>query len=253
MSNPQAVRLDAITVDESLQPRCDGLDEAHVQALAETPEDWPPVVLASDGDDLKLVDGFHRLEAAQWLGYEAIQATVFTIPDDRDLFRIAFQLNASHGRPLDLRDRKRYADFLIQKSPELSDREVGRRTGLHHETVGGLRRGHEPAFRVTARKPGDLPDTIGLLDPIRRAKATRDEKAIAGYVQRVVIALADPYEENSALDAWSDDPAEIARACFSAMGEQRATTVLSDLETDASFLLKVGKARKHITSNGGIQ
>ncbi len=60
--------LGAIEVDDSLQPRSDGLSEEHVLALMETPEDWPPIMVAHVNGANVLIDGFHRHEAARRLG-----------------------------------------------------------------------------------------------------------------------------------------------------------------------------------------
>jgi hypothetical protein len=237
------LRIDAIDVDDQLQPRCDGLSEEHVAALMETPEDWPPIVVAQrQGSAPLLLDGFHRIEAAVRLGYESIGAQVIFPEPGADLFAMAFEFNIKHGRPLTLRDRKAYAAALVQRHPELTDREVGRRAGLNHETVGRLRDEQRPRFVPPAHKPGTLRGDVGLFDPIRFAKATRDQKAIAGYVARLAIALDDPYQEDSTLEIWPDDPAEIARACIAAMGTKRATEAFDSIATDARFMLGVVKA-----------
>jgi hypothetical protein len=243
---PVLVPIGQIVVDDRLQPRCDGLSEEHVKALMEAPEDWPPIILASLEGSPVLVDGFHRHEAASRLGHESIAVQVFYPQQGTDLFATAFALNAKHGRPLSLRDRKTYAAHLLQRHSELTDREIGRRTGLHHETVGALRAAR---FRVAIpeRKPGELPTDVGLLDRIRFGKkATKEQKAIAGYIARLTIAMDDPYEEDSTLEVWPDDPGEIARACILAMGPERATSTLRNLDADARYILDVTKAARAI-------
>jgi len=237
--------IGGIEIDDSLQPRSNGLSEDHVLALMETPEDWPPIMVAHvDGVNV-LIDGFHRYEAACRLGYESIAAKVFYPDQNTDLFRIAFSLNIQHGRPLTRRDRNAYAAHLLQRNPELSDREIGRRCGLHHETVGAIRN-RRTTFPAAERKPGALSGNVGLLDPIRRAKATKEQKAIAGYVACLAVALGDPYEAGSSLDRWSDDPAEVAEACVAAMGSRRARETLHNVAIDAKFMLNVAKAAQAI-------
>jgi hypothetical protein len=212
----------------------------------EAPEDWPPITVAYIDGSPVLVDGFHRHEAAVRLGCETITARGFYPEAGTDLFATAFGLNAKHGRALTLRDRKTYAALLLQRHPELTDREIGRRTGLHHETVGALRAQHL-RVAVPERKPGELPPDVGLFDGIRFGKkATREQKAIAGYISRLTIAMDDPYEEDSTLEAWPDNPAEIARACILAMGTERATTTLGNLDADARYILDVTKAARAI-------
>jgi hypothetical protein len=210
----------------------------------ETPEAWPPIVLAQLEAGKYLIDGFHRHEAALRLGLEEIAASVFTPAPGADLLGIAFQINAKHGRALTLRDRKAYATTLLERQPELSDREIGRRCGLNHETVGSLRNTRSV---ISAREPGALPTDVGILDPIRFAKkASREQKAVAGYMQRLAVALHDPYD--GTLGVWSDNPMVIARSCVLAMGGKRATKLLTDLETDALFIIDVTQELTNLTT-----
>lgn len=93
------IRTDELVVDQSLQPRVDGLDADHVRTLEETAKHWSPLkVVQWDGRYL-LVDGFHRLEAAKNLKLETVPVEVLETPADGDLQALAFTLNAGHGRP----------------------------------------------------------------------------------------------------------------------------------------------------------
>ncbi len=241
----ESVTLASITVYERFQPRRDGIDTRHVEALMESAESWPPITLAQRDGGLILIDGFHRIDAANRLGLISIGATVIDPPPDGDYFRLAFELNASHGRPLTLADRKAYATDLLDRNSELSDREIGRRTGLHRETVGDLRRA-AGTWRVPIRKPGDIEPDVGVLDPIRRARnATRAQKAIAGYIKRILDGIEEPYVDD-AVEGWCDDPVTLAQACVAAMGSERASRVLRSLEYRARFLAQIGKAHKSL-------
>lgn len=247
-----ALPIGDIIVEDRLQPRCDGLSEEHVAALMETPEDWPAIAVAYIDGSPVLVDGFHRHEAGLRLGHESIAAQVFYPEQGADLFATAFSLNMKHGRPLTLRDRKAYGSVLLQRHPELTDREIGRRTGLHHETVGAMRAERRMPAHAPDRKPGELPGDVALLDPIRFGKkASKEQKAVAGYMQRLGTALHDPYLDDSTLNVWSENPAVIARACFAAMGDDRATKLLAVLEADAHFILQVTKTRTTIAKEKG--
>jgi len=248
MTAPVLVPIGQIVVDDSLQPRCDGISDEHVDALIEAPENWPPIVLARRNGSLFLIDGFHRHEAARLLGLGELTATIFDPAGDTDLFDIAFRLNAKHGRPLALRDRKAYAAAMLRDHAELPDREIGRRSGLHHETVGALREERRRPVHIPDRKPGELRGDVGPLDPIRFGKkASTAQKAVAGYIQRLGEALHDPYLDDSTLNVWSENPAVITRACFAAMGDDRAAKLLTMIEADAHFILQVSKARTIFT------
>lgn len=239
---PALFPINAIVLDETLQPRCDGLDEMQVEALMQSQASWPPIVIAKINDRTTLLDGFHRVEAASRLGLTHIEASLIETASDVDLFQIAFELNAKHGKPLDLRDRKSYARRLASMHPELSNREIGRRTGINHETVATLRTDSALVFsQRSERRPGDLPDEVSLFDPIRFSKATRAQKAAAGYIKRLALALADPYSEGVAT-WWCDDAAELARAVSSSMKADRASDLIAQLESDAQFILEICSA-----------
>ena len=240
---PALIPINAIVVDETLQPRYDGLDEMQVEALMQSQASWPPIVIATINDRTTLLDGFHRVEAASRLGLTHIEASLMETASDADLFQIAFELNAKHGKPLDLRDRKSFAKRLASTHPELSNREIGRRTGINHETVATLRLNTAMVdSQRSERRPGDLPADVSLFDPIRFSKATRAQKAAAGYIKRLAAALADPYSEDAA-SWWCDDAAELARAVSSAMKADPASELFTQLESDAQFILEICSAR----------
>ena len=244
------VPMGEIIVDDRLQPRQDGLAADHIDALMETPEAWPPIILAQLDAGKYLIDGFHRHEAARQLRLGELAASVYTPAPGSDLIAVAFQLNAKHGRPLTLRDRKAYAATLLSKYPELADREIGRRCGLHHETVGAIREARS-RIHFPQQPEGQLESDIGLLDPIRRAKhATKEQKSIAGYVVRLKTALSDPYDGGSTVDRWPSDPADVAGACIAAMGAKRASETLVSIIHHASFMLDVADAATALLKEG---
>src|SRR5947209_2577247 len=100
------MRLDTIRVDPALQPRTGGIDPGHVLALEESAGRWPPVVAVQWEGEYVLVDGFHRLCAAQNLGLEAIEVRLVDLSPGQPIWALAFELNAAHGRPLSLADRR---------------------------------------------------------------------------------------------------------------------------------------------------
>ncbi|HUY03947.1 MAG TPA: ParB/RepB/Spo0J family partition protein, partial [Rhodocyclaceae bacterium] len=103
-----------ILADPHMQPRVDGLDLEHVRALEAVAEAWPPLKVVRQDDRYLLVDGFHRFAAAQNLGLETVPVLVLDPPEDGDLHGLAFSLNAAHGRPLNLSDRRAFAARLLQ-------------------------------------------------------------------------------------------------------------------------------------------
>ena len=235
--------IKSLSIESSLQPRCDGLDESHLKLLMQAPDSWAPIVAVKRGLRIIPVDGFHRIECTKRLGLKSIKAIIIDDPADGNLFKVAFDLNAAHGKALTLNDRKSYARSLILMDASLSDREIGRQTGLNHETVGALRTSDFYSNpQRSERRPGDLPADVSLFDPIRFSKATRAQKAAAGYIKRLAAALADAYSEDAA-SWWCDDAAELARAVSSSLKADRASDLFAQLEADAKFILEICSAR----------
>ncbi len=121
-----------LQADENYQPR-EALKEAHVKLLmASDPTTWPPLLVTPGQDGRYLIiDGFHRHEAATRLGIGALPCTV----DPTAGYPEGFAANLHHGLPLTLAERKAFARWLHDAEPALSLRELGRRSGLNHETV----------------------------------------------------------------------------------------------------------------------
>ncbi len=250
MNAGTSLKIEEISIDADIQPRVGGLDADHVRALEETPEAWPPVVAVLRDGAYVLVDGFHRFAAAQNLELEAVPVRVIDLPVDGDLHSLAFALNAEHGRPLSLTDRRAFAERLLRAHPEVSNMEVSRRAGLSPTTVAGIRDALEaramiePAPRRigadgsvytvgsdgSKRAAGELPAPgIGAMvsDVVGRVFTSterRQQRRIAQYLTRLAIALADQYE----LDGW-ETPDSAADACRMVLGEEAATELGSRL------------------------
>jgi hypothetical protein len=237
------IQIHQVTVDPSLQPRVKGLDADHVRTLQEAPEGWPPLLVVQRGNQYLLVDGFHRLAAAQNLRIGTMPVKVIPTPADGDLHALAFSSNASHGKPLSLADRRAFAERILRGEPHLADREIGRRCGLSSNTVGVVRERLEDAAQIEQtservgrggyvyavgtneekRHPGELPDAgfeeaVGdAVSGIFTSSERKRQRRITRYLQKLATALEDQYE----LEGWkgADDAAD---ACRLVLGEERA-------------------------------
>lgn len=246
---------EALTVDPTLQPRVDGLDVEHVRQLQDTAETWPPLVVVRRGGGYLLVDGFHRLAAAQNLALRAVPIRVMDSPEDGDLHALAFALNAVHGRPLTLSDRRSFAVRRLQQHPSGSNLEVARRAGLSPTTVAALRERLEADAAIapterrvsadgrtyiapTAPRPAgtlavpSLGEQLGsalgrLFTPAERMAQRRT----AEYLQRLAVALDD----QARLVGWADAPA----ACRAVLGSDRAAALGQRLGTTSEAVLAV--------------
>jgi ParB-like chromosome segregation protein Spo0J len=123
-----------LRVSPSMRER--GIDPAHVAALAEVAESWPPIVVnRSDGF---VIDGQHRVAAAKQLGLRELRAVWFDgSPDDSYLEFV--RRNVSHGLPLTLAERRLAARRIVSSRPDLSDRGIAVVCGLSPRTVARLR------------------------------------------------------------------------------------------------------------------
>jgi hypothetical protein len=109
-----------------------------VARLAEVDHPLPPILV--DVRTMRVIDGQHRLLAAQRTGQATIDAVLFD-GSQADAFIQAVRANVTHGMPLSMADRRAAAVRIIASHPHLSDRAIAEVTGLGRTTVAGLRRG----------------------------------------------------------------------------------------------------------------
>lgn len=129
-----------------------GIDTDLVRALEEVVDELPPLSVVELNGGLVLIDGWHRLAALQNQGRTQLAVIVLDVPVDDDVHRLAFELNASNGRPLSLDDRCAEAERELLATPTLSDREIGRRYGLSQPTVAKIRTGLESTALIEQTK-----------------------------------------------------------------------------------------------------
>ncbi|MEU4427940.1 transcriptional regulator protein [Actinoplanes sp. NPDC024001] len=118
-------------------PRLAGIDASHVEALLAAQRDLPPIVVHRP--TMRVIDGVHRVQAALRRGESTIAGRLFDGSED-EAFLLSVLLNASHGLPLALADRKRAAERIIAAYPKWSDRRVAAVTGISPGTVADVRR-----------------------------------------------------------------------------------------------------------------
>jgi hypothetical protein len=127
-------------------PRLSGEDPDHVAVLAEAGVCWPPIVVHRE--TMRVIDGMHRLRAAQLRGDCSVEVEFFD-GDADEAFVAAVRANVAHGLPLTLADRKAAACRILGWQPQRSDRWIGEVTGLAGGTVAAIR--HD-AGEVSARE-----------------------------------------------------------------------------------------------------
>jgi ParB-like chromosome segregation protein Spo0J len=190
VESPSVVRvpINLLVVDRS--PRLDGEDAGHVELLAESISALPPIIVHCA--TMRVIDGVHRLRAAQLRGNTTIDV-VFFDGDENEAYVLSVKQNTMHGRPLTRADRKSAAQRIVAIHPEWSDRAIAKVTGLSPKTVASLRL--HPIERSAARVGLD-----GRVRPVdHRSGYRRAGQYLAGHPE----ATADDLAQASGLSRRS--------------------------------------------------
>lgn len=263
MTNTYDMHLTAITIDPLLQPRVEGIDPDHVRALEAVADAWPPLVVVQRDRSTILVDGYHRYAAAQNLGLSTVAVEVRELPEDGDLKGLAFSLNAAHGRPLTLQDRRNRATDLLRLHPDWADREIGRRCGLAQPTVAKLRTDLESTAQIEQtdvrvgrggytytvgtnarqRPVGELPEAgigervNGAMGRVFTSEERRRQRQVASYFKRLAVAL----EDGDDLPGWAT-ASDAANACHLVLGDEASAQLGERLGRTSRNVLDVAIA-----------
>jgi ParB-like chromosome segregation protein Spo0J len=118
-------------------PRQAGENLEHIRALADVNAELPPIIVRRN--DMRVIDGMHRLRAARLRGESEIAVRFFD-GDDDEAFVLAVRTNVTHGLPLSLADRKAAAQQIVASHGHWSDRRIATTAGLSAATVARIRR-----------------------------------------------------------------------------------------------------------------
>lgn len=132
-----AVKVPVSSLSMADSPRRSGENPDHVQVLAGVEAELPPIIVHRP--TMKVIDGMHRLRAAQLRDQEEI-AVKFFDGDKTEAFVLSVKMNVAHGLPLSLADRKAAAIRILDSRPEWSNRLIASVTGLAARTVAEIRR-----------------------------------------------------------------------------------------------------------------
>ncbi|MFD7908851.1 ParB N-terminal domain-containing protein [Kitasatospora sp. NPDC059747] len=117
-------------------PRLEGEDGEHVRLLAASDATHPPILVHQPS--MRVVDGMHRLRAAELRGQQEIEVRFFQ-GSEADVFLLSVAANIKHGLPLSLADRSSAARRIFATHPAWSDRMVASVAGLSAKKVAELR------------------------------------------------------------------------------------------------------------------
>lgn len=142
------IEVSVESIAEFVDVRIRGVELEHAHNLAQLEVELPPILL--DGAERRVIDGRHRVKAAQINGHHTIRAIIFD-GSPEEAFILAVQANIAHGLPLSLADRRAAAERIARSRPELSDRSIARTAGLSAKTVSSIRRSTADGPQSNAR------------------------------------------------------------------------------------------------------
>ncbi|WUS51380.1 ParB/RepB/Spo0J family partition protein [Streptomyces mirabilis] len=184
-----SVPISSLHVGDSLRQK--GVDDSHVRLLAEFEGTLPPILVHRS--TMRVIDGVHRLRAAELKDRETIDVRFFDGDEDEAFVR-AVQANVGHGLPLTLAERTAAATRIVRTHPDWSDRRIAGLAGLSPKTVGAVRaRSTEEIPQSTVRVGRD-----GRVRHLPRRKASpgsrdvSEERASAGDGSPVSVTRPGP-------------------------------------------------------------
>ncbi|GAA2939682.1 helix-turn-helix domain-containing protein [Streptomyces enissocaesilis] len=146
-------------------PRLSGLCEQHVRKLADTESGMRPITVHRAS--MRVIDGMHRLKAAELAGADRIAVRFFT-GNDEEAFIESVRANVAHGLALGPAERKAAALRILTAQPELSNRSIADIVGLAANTVARLRCSTAQGAQSTGRMGRD-----GRFRPLETADLRR--------------------------------------------------------------------------------
>ncbi len=198
------VSVNDLVFDRALNPRAHGVDQEVVEFYAGIFEEvvWPPIV--ADRATKKLLDGWHRVEAAKRAGAYSLPV-LWVDAKEEELFAHAVKLNLGHGLRLTREERLRAVAKLAREgwTPERIVEFLGCTPILvkQAEQAEDLR----AHFRATQHPGAALPTEslaeVAKLEPVDRdavAEIICDVEAAPADVRRAVRAIRKELVETDA-------------------------------------------------------
>jgi hypothetical protein len=129
-------RIPISSLHPSESPRIHGEESKHVQLLAESKADLPPIVVHRR--NIRIIDVIRHFKTAVLRGKGGIDACLVDA-EPEDIFVLAVEAKIAHGLPLPLADRKSAAARILRTHAKRSGRAIAPSTGLSPKPVGAIR------------------------------------------------------------------------------------------------------------------
>jgi ParB-like nuclease domain len=174
------VKVSIQSLSVSGSPRRSGENSRHVRTLAEAWGGLPPILVHFPA--MRVIDGIHRLRAAQLRGEDEIEARLVE-GDEGSSYVLAVKSNVTHGLPLSIADRKSAAARIIDLYPDWSDRMIASVAGIAPNTVASVRVLYTTEVRRPSGQDAHLDTRVGL-DGRRRPRNAGERRELAARLIR---------------------------------------------------------------------
>jgi len=219
----EILAIDTVRFVQELYPRYRE-DDAAIERYRAAIDRLPPIVVARDG---VLVDGFHRWQAHRREGRTEIQAENLGNLTDAEILKESVKRNASHGRQLETKDKRRMADLLYrQGTREL--RELVELLSITEKTAGeyvrDARRDEKQAMKdgawdrwLNCESQRQIAESVGV-----------DQATVSRWVDAFSndLDFASPPESRQHFDVWQFQTSDGESSYFGKMPPQVVENLL---------------------------
>jgi hypothetical protein len=194
--NTKCIKLSLLSTDRGIQTRA----AANEDTIEEYAQDFlggskfPAIDVFTDGSDWFLVDGFHRVLAANRAGLKDILANVYTGAREDAVRWALTKANRTNGLRRTNADKRHSVFLALREFPNVSDRTLADMCGVSHPLVADARKqleesssspasdkrtgkdGRTRKLPTSTPKPQDPPTQNGDSDPERPRVRSADEE-----------------------------------------------------------------------------
>jgi ParB-like chromosome segregation protein Spo0J len=225
----KGVALSALVVDE----RCQAREEWGAETVREYSrlysegEELPPLEAFQVGDDLVVIDGFHRIEGARRAGVAKLPVKVTGTGTIDDARWAAVSKNAKHGRQRTRADIEKAVRMALAHpaSKGMSNRELAKHVGVSHTTVANYKNEARRGEQIELPRP-----RVNIAELLQEADERFADGNFGGarVIYESALALA-PVEEKAQIR-------ESLRMCDEAVApEKRAAKITHYVQTSEPF------------------